>query len=391
MTYSTVPIDISTMLESHRSDAYLMVGNSNNADLYYATRFFVSDQIAYFHTKNGAETLLVPDMERSRAEMESRVSDIRSLNEFEYRSKVKDRKDAALAYSDCLSMILQKEGSRRVAVPRNFPYHIAQLLKEEGFSIEVVKSPFAGMRSKKGPSEVQVIKKVQDACNTAMETAVEMIKKSEDVDGTLNYHGFALTSDIIRKEIDIKLLEHGCESAGTIVACGKASSNPHWEGTGPLRSNEMVVIDIFPRSKKEKYYADMTRTVLKGTPSEKMEGMYEAVLAAQNIAIEMVRPGVKCSDIHNKVCDVFKEKGYDTPSDNSSVGFIHSTGHGVGLEIHEFPFIGNNEELLEEGNVITIEPGLYYPDIGGIRLEDLILVTPDGYENLTEMEKRFVY
>lgn len=337
------------------------------------------------------KTLLVPDMERSRAEMESRVSDIRSLNEFEYRSKVKDRKDAALAYSDCLSMILQKEGSRRVAVPRDFPYHIAQLLKEEGFSIEVVKSPFAGMRSKKGPSEVQVIKKVQDACNTAMETAVEMIKKSEDVDGTLNYHGFALTSDIIRKEIDIKLLEHGCESAGTIVACGKASSNPHWEGTGPLRSNEMVVIDIFPRSKKEKYYADMTRTVLKGTPSEKMEGMYEAVLAAQNIAIEMVRPGVKCSDIHNKVCDVFKEKGYDTPSDNSSVGFIHSTGHGVGLEIHEFPFIGNNEELLEEGNVITIEPGLYYPDIGGIRLEDLILVTPDGYENLTEMEKRFVY
>ncbi|WP_340819729.1 Xaa-Pro peptidase family protein [Methanolobus sp. WCC4] len=391
MTSSTVPIDISAELESHRSDVYLMVGNSNNADIFYATHFSASDRFAYFQTKNGNETLLISDMERGRAELESRVSDIRTLQDLGYRSKVNERKDPTLAYCDCIAEVLQKEGARRVAVPRDFPYYIAQTLKEEGFSIEAIKSPFLQLRSKKAPSEAEVVKKVQNACNTAMEAAVEMIRKSEDVEGILNYRGFVLTSEMIRKEIDLTLLEHGCESDSTIVAGGTGSANPHWEGQGPLKANEPVVIDIFPRSKKERYFADMTRTVIKGDPSEKLADMYEAVLEAQIAGIEMVKPGVKCSDIHNKVCDVFKEKGYDTTREGSTVGFIHSTGHGVGLEIHELPFVGNSDVELEEGNIITIEPGLYYPDVGGIRLEDLILVTSDGHENLTEMEKRFVY
>jgi Xaa-Pro aminopeptidase len=391
MTSTKVPIDISKALESHKSDSYLMVGNSNNADIYYASRFSASDEFAYFYTKDGTETILISDMEKGRADIESRVSDIRTLQGCDYRSKVKERKDPALAYCDCLAEILQKEGARRVAVPRNFPYHIAQTLKEEGFSIEAIKSPFAQLRSRKDPSEIEIIKKVQGACNKAMKAAAEMVRKSEDVEGVLNYHGFALTSEMIRKEIDITLLEHGCEAESTIVAGGTGSANPHWEGTGPLRANEPIVIDIFPRSKRERYYADMTRTVLKGEPSEKLADMYEAVLAAQKAGIEMVKPGVKCSEIHNAVCDVFKERGYDTIREGSNVGFIHSTGHGVGLEIHELPFVGNSDVELEEGNVITIEPGLYYPDVGGIRLEDLILVTSDGFENLTEMEKKFVY
>ncbi len=391
MTSSTSPIDISNMLEKHNSDAYLMVGNSDNADIYYATRFSASDRFAYFHTKNGAETLLISDMEKGRAEIESRISDIRTLQGCDYRSKVHERKDPALAYCDCIAEILQKDGARHIAVPRDFPYHIAQTLKEEGFTIVAVKSPFALLRARKDESEIKMVRKVQDACNTAMKAAVEMIHRSEEVEGVLNYRGFALTSEMIRKEIDMTLLEHGCESDSTIVAAGKGSANPHWEGSGSLKANEPVVIDIFPRSKRERYFADMTRTVLKGEPSEKLIDMYDAVLEAQKAAIEMVKPGVKCSEIHNRVCDIFKEKGYDTIRDGSNVGFIHSTGHGVGLEIHELPFVGDSEVELEEGNIITIEPGLYYPDAGGIRLEDLILVTSNGHENLTEMEKKFVY
>lgn len=389
MASSPVPIDISESLEKHRSDVYLMVGNSNNADIFYATRFFASDQFAYFHTKNGAEAILISDMEKGRAELESRVSDIRTLQDCDYRSKVKERQDPSLAYCDCIAEILQKEGAKKVAVPREFPYHIAQTLKEEGFSIEAVKSPFASIRSKKDSTEIKNIKNVQDACNTAMKAAVEMIHKSENMDGILHHRGFALTSEMVRKEIDMTLLEHGCESDSTIVAGGTGSANPHWEGSGPLKANEPVVIDIFPRSKKERYFADMTRTVLKGEASEKLKDMYHAVLEAQKAGIDMVKPGVRCSDIHNKVCDVFLEKGYDTIREGSNAGFIHSTGHGVGLEIHELPFVGNSDVELQEGNVITIEPGLYYPDVGGIRLEDLILVTADGHENLTEMEKKF--
>ncbi len=391
MTSSSVNLDISATLEKHRSDAYLAVGNSNNADIYYTTRFFASDPFAYFHTKDGKEILLISDMEKGRAEIESRISDIRTLQGCDYSIKVQERQDTSLAYSDCLAEILQKEDVRHIAVPRDFPYHIAQTLKEEGFTIEAIKSPFAQMRAKKEASEVSIVRKVQNACNTAMEAAVEMIKKSEDVEGVLNYRGFTLTSEMVRKEIDMTLLEHGCEAESTIVAGGKGSANPHWEGSGALRTNEPVVIDIFPRSKKERYFADMSRTVLKGSPSEKLADMYETVLEAQNEAIGMIKPGVKCSDIHNRVCDIFREKGYDTSREGSKVGFIHSTGHGVGLEIHESPFVGNSDVELEEGNIITIEPGLYYPDEGGIRLEDLILVTADGHENLTELEKRFVY
>lgn len=390
MTTEKNPLDISESLQEHRSDAFMIVGNSNNADMYYSTHFFASDSFAYIQTKDTDEILLVSEMERGRAEIESRVAQVRTLQECNYRDKIKARGDPSVAYCDCLAEILQKHGARRIAVPRDFPYHIAQTLKEEGFSFEAIKSPFQQLRARKNESEIRDVRKVQDACNLAMKAAVDMIHKSEAVDGKLNYHGFDLTAEKVRHQIDMTLLEHGCESEGTIVACGKGSANPHWEGTGVLRPDEPIVIDIFPRNKKSRYYADMTRTVIKGDASDRLADMYEAVLVAQQVATEMVSPGVKCSEIHSKVCDVFEERGYDTTRRGSNMGFIHSTGHGVGLEIHEAPPVGERDVVLEEGNIITIEPGLYYPDVGGIRLEDLILVTKDGFENLTEMEKRFV-
>jgi Xaa-Pro aminopeptidase len=383
-------LDISETLRAHKSDAFLIVGNSNNSDIFYSTHLFSSDPFAYVQTKDASETILVSDMERKRAELESRVSRVRTLQDYDYRGKIKERGDSAVAYCDCLAQLLQELGARRIAVPRDFPYHIAQVLKEDGFSFEAIKSPFQQLRAKKSGGEIGKIRKAQDACNLAMKAAAEMIHKSEVVNGHLNYHGYDLTAEKVRAAIDITLIEHGCEAEGTIVACGKGSANPHWEGSGLIMADEPIIIDIFPRNKRDRYYADMSRTVLKGKATERLSDMYETVLLAQETAIAMVKPGVRCSDIHSRVCEIFEEKGYATYKSGSSVGFIHSTGHGVGLEIHEAPPVGESDVVLEEGNVITIEPGLYYPDVGGIRLEDLILVTADGHENLTEMEKRFV-
>ncbi len=383
-------LDISETLRAHKSDAFLIVGNSNNPDIFYSTHLFSSDSFAYVQTKDASETILVSDMERKRAELESRVSRVRTLQDYDYRGKMKERGDSAVAYCDCLAQLLQELGARRIAVPRDFPYHIAQVLKEDGFSFEAIKSPFQQLRAKKNEAEIGKVRKAQDACNLAMKAAAEMIHKSEVVNGHLNYHGYDLTAEKVRTVIDTTLIEHGCEAEGTIVACGKGSASPHWEGSGLILADEPIIIDIFPRNKRDRYYADMSRTVLKGKATERLSDMYESVLLAQEAAISMVKPGVRCSDIHNKVCEIFEEKGYATYKSGSSVGFIHSTGHGVGLEIHEAPPVGERDVVLEEGNVITIEPGLYYPDVGGIRLEDLILVTADGHENLTEMEKRFV-
>ncbi|AFV24114.1 peptidase M24 [Methanolobus psychrophilus R15] len=383
-------LDISETLRAHKSDAFLIVGNSNNSDIFYSTHLFSSDPFAYVQTKDASETILVPDMERKRAELESRVSRVRTLQDYDYRGKAKERGDPAVAYCDCLAQMLQELGARRIAVPRDFPYHIAQVLKEDGFSFEAIRSPFQQLRTKKSEAEIGKIRKAQDACNLAMKAAAEMIHKSEVVNGHLNYHGYDLTAEKVRAAIDMTLIEHGCEAEGTIVACGKGSASPHWEGSGLIMADEPIIIDIFPRNKRDRYYADMSRTVLKGKATERLVDMYETVLLAQETAISMVKPGVRCSDIHSRVCEIFEEKGYATYKSGSSVGFIHSTGHGVGLEIHEAPPVGERDVVLEEGNVITIEPGLYYPDVGGIRLEDLILVTADGHENLTEMEKRFV-
>ena len=383
-------LDISETLRAHKSDAFLIVGNSNNSDIFYSTHLFSSDPFAYVQTKDASETILVPDMERKRAELESRVSRVRTLQDYDYRGKSKERGDPAVAYCDCLAQMLQELGARRISVPRDFPYHIAQVLKEDGFSFEAIKSPFQQLRAKKSEAEIGKIRKAQDACNLAMKAAAEMIHKSEVINGHLNYHGYDLTAEKVRAVIDTTLIEHGCEAEGTIVACGKGSASPHWEGSGLIMADEPIIIDIFPRNKRDRYYADMSRTVIKGEATGRLADMYEAVLLAQETAIAMVKPGVRCSDIHSRVCEIFEEKGYDTYKSGSSVGFIHSTGHGVGLEIHEAPPVGERDVTLEEGNVITIEPGLYYPDVGGIRLEDLILVTADGHENLTEMEKRFV-
>jgi Xaa-Pro aminopeptidase len=382
--------DIKDALLKNNTDAFLMAGDSRDSDMYYSTHFFASDSFTYFQTKNGKEILLISEMERGRAEIESRISDIRTMQDYDYRSKIKVRGDPALAYSDCLAELLQKEGVRKISVPRSFPLFTAQSLKEDGFSVMPIKSPFREMRTKKDESEIEKIETVQDACEHAMKSAIGMISNTIVQDGILYHRGFELTSEIVREAIDHKLLDFGCEAEDTIVACGKKSSNPHWSGEGVLNANEPIVIDIFPRSKKKRYHADMTRTVIKGEPSKELADMYDAVLAAQNAAFERIKPGISCSEVHNAVCDVFEGKGYKTIRDDAKVGFIHTTGHGVGLDIHELPSVGDNDTILEKGNVITVEPGLYYPDIGGIRIEDMVVVTDDGYENLTKFEKNFV-
>ncbi|MGB3632737.1 MAG: M24 family metallopeptidase, partial [Rubrobacteraceae bacterium] len=197
-------------------------------------------------------------------------------------------------------------------------------------------------------------------------------------------------------EIEIELLKHGCAAdAGTITAGGSQSADPHEQGHGPLRSGEPIILDIFPVSKESRYYADMTRTVVKGEPSEEVQEMYDAVLESQEAALGMIRAGVSGKDVHRKVSDILHERGYKTTVHDQekgqtlTEGFFHGTGHGVGLEIHEGPRLGTTDEKLKVGDVVTVEPGLYKHGVGGIRIEDLVVVTEDGCRNLTDSPKTF--
>jgi Xaa-Pro aminopeptidase len=205
-------------------------------------------------------------------------------------------------------------------------------------------------------------------------------------------NGKVLTSESVKAYIEHALIDAGCNCDGgePIVACGERAADPHFAGSGPIYANQAIIIDIFPRLKLERYFADMTRTVANGEPEKALTDMYVTVKHAQEAALALLNAGVTCKEVHNLVCDIFEERGYGTIRKRSKKGFIHNTGHGVGLDIHEKPSVGDNDYELRAGNVITIEPGLYNPEVGGIRLEDMVLVLKNGCENLTKLEKKLV-
>lgn len=381
---------IDRFLHEKKIDAYLMISESqNNASMYYLTGFLAPDSFIYLK-KNEEGILFISQMEYGRAKKESTVKRIESTLDHGIMEKVRGNKDPNLAFCDFISDLMGEYEIKSVAVPMDFPIYVGDCLRKNGIKVVPQSNLIENDRSIKTPSEVDLIKKAQFACEKAMKAAINVIKNSNNKKGALFYKGESLTSEKVKQAIKHTLIDWGCTDEDPIVACGKQASDPHFSGSGQLMANQPVIIDIFPRLQRGRYFSDMSRTVSFGKPSTEVMDMYVAVLDAQNRAIEMVKPGVKCSDIHNAVCDLFEERGYGTTRKNDRSGFIHATGHGVGLEIHEKPTISENDYVLLTGNVITIEPGLYDPKLGGVRIEDILLVKNKKCENLTKFKKDIV-
>jgi Xaa-Pro aminopeptidase len=208
-------------------------------------------------------------------------------------------------------------------------------------------------------------------------------------DGKLIYHGAPLTSEKVRAVIDTAILQVGGLTGHTIVAGGRQACDPHDSGHGPLRANEPIILDVFPRSQKTGYFGDITRTVVRGRASEAVRRLYDTVARAQEIAFACLLPAAKGVEVHAAVQAFFDNEGYKTVKKRGRMqGFFHGTGHGVGMEIHEAPRLGvASSDVLAAGQVLTIEPGLYYPGLGGVRLEDVAVLTAQGARNLTKFEK----
>ncbi|MDY0266140.1 MAG: Xaa-Pro peptidase family protein [Methanimicrococcus sp.] len=388
----TNPTDILKTLKEVGADAYLMNGAMHDSDIYYATRFLASDPFSYVLTADGDEVLLISDMEKGRAEIESRVFNdkIKTTSDYNYREIAKEKKDSDLAYVLVLKKILDEKNVKTVAVSYDFPAYYFNALQKEGVNIVLTKSPFQRARAVKTEDEIEKITVSQNAAEKAMSTAIGMIQKSKpDENEKLILDGEELTGKRVLQEIARVLMENDCADDETIVSCGSDSADPHGKTYGPLYANQPIVIDIFPQHKYNRYFGDMTRTVLWGKASNELTQMYQAVKTAQEIGVAASKPGATCADVHNAVCDSLEKSGYDTYRSGSKVGFIHTTGHGVGIDIHESPSVSDNPHVLEPGNVITIEPGLYYPGIGGIRIEDTIVITKDGCRNLNTLPKIF--
>ncbi len=265
----------------------------------------------------------------------------------------------------------------------------AEILLTNKIKIEI-KNPFFPERTLKNKIEIANIKEAQKINEMALEKAISIIKKSKiRKDKKLSYLNKILSSEFIKEILNIEFLKENCDSEISVVSSGQDTSDPHQLGKGCIFANQPIIIDTFPKSQITKYFSDMTRTIVKGKAIPEIKKIYQAVLEAQKSAISRIKPGVKCNEIHKIVENIFLTRGFKTNQQGKNIqGFIHGTGHGIGLDIHEPPFINaNSNDILQEGNIVTIEPGLYYPKIGGVRIEDIILVTKNGCENLTKFPK----
>ncbi|WP_319378486.1 Xaa-Pro peptidase family protein [uncultured Methanocorpusculum sp.] len=369
-------------LEKHSCDAYVAYDSSENADMRYASGFLASDPYIYVFSKEGVATLIVSSMEETRARYESTCSIVTRISAG-LPELLKEYHDPDLATAH---MIKNFAGSR-LLIPPSMPVGFAHTLSEVA-EVIIDSGTIAKIRSIKSADEITNIRYVQKMNEIAVRATVDAIRKSEpDNRGILMLEDAPLTSERIRDIIHFALRPFSCEDIDTIISCGEASSMPHARGTGPLYANQPIVMDVFPRSEITGYFADMTRTISKGAPSDEIIRMYDAVQKAKELAVSMIRPGITGAAVYTAVVGYFKAQGYETAG---SSGFTHSLGHGVGLEIHEAPSLSPSGDELKVGQVITLEPGLYYQGIGGVRLEDMGVVTSDGFDSFTCFEEKLV-
>jgi Xaa-Pro aminopeptidase len=359
---------------------FVVYGSSENANTRYLTRFTTTDPVVFFKKHGEAATIIVSQMEMERALRESstKVMTRADAGLFEILAKEPDRWRAT-------ARMISGLAGTTLLVPADFPFLLAHELQEYARVIPD-RNTVEGMRAVKTAGEITLITSVQAVTDKAMDHAVNLIRRSKIKTGVLYRGAVPLTSEFIRTSMERVFLAYDCHAQDTIVSCGQDTAYPHIRGEGPLSANEPIVIDVFPRSNESGYFSDMSRTVLKGEAAPEIIDMYQAVKEAQAYAAGRIRPGVSGDEVHQAVVRFFKERGYPSGKE----GFIHNLGHGVGLEVHELPSLGPGGGTLSAGNVVTNEPGLYLPGIGGVRLENTGVVTKNGFGCLTHYEEELI-
>jgi len=365
----------------------IIADSERDANMLYATGLFVPDPFIYLKTR-GRPLIVMSDLEVDRARAQAPHCRVVSLSAYQQKLRARGIKRPGLVH--VVQQMLREKGIRRVVVPDDFPLGPATDLEKLGVRVRARSGTFFPEREIKSAAEVRKISAALMMAEVGMSEAMQVLRRSKiGRDRKLIYHNLPLTSEKLRSVIDCAILQASGLAANTIVAGGRQACDPHERGFGPLRANELIIIDIFPRSQKTGYFGDITRTVVRGRASEAARKLYHTVFHGQKIAFKKVRAGVSTSGVHKGVQQFFEQQGYKTGRRNGRMeGFFHGTGHGLGLEVHEAPRVSATATgRLRAGQVVTVEPGLYYPEIGGVRLEDVALVTKNGARNLTRFEK----
>ncbi len=373
--------------KTSKNQTRLIVADSErDADMLYVTRMFVGDPFIFLQ-QNGKRTIVLSDLEIDRGRRQAQADEILPLSEFERAVQGSSKK--APAFSKVLLQFLRKRGVRSATVPATFPLALAEELNANKIRVRTTKENiFWPEREAKTEDELKLMRRALSITEKGMARAMEVLAASNPGRSKkLEWSGRTLTSEILRAEIDSAILRAGGLPANTIVAGGDQACDPHERGSGPLLADSLIILDIFPRDAKSGYFGDMTRTVVRGRASEERRRLWETVREGQEIALKKMKPGVDGLKLHNEIKQLFTDRGFPTElRDGRQVGFFHGTGHALGLEIHEFPRF--QKTVFKPGQVLTVEPGLYYPGLGGVRIEDVAAVTDTGIRVLSRFEKR---
>lgn len=317
------------------------------------------------------------------------VDEFWNVDQFGWQDLVRDQSfPRHLQEPEVVLRALQKLGVAEVSVPPAFPVLLSDYLRDRGIKLDVDPEVWAQRRRRKTPWELEGVERAQRAADTAMLTAARMLRDAEPTrEGLLRFEGEILTAELLRVAMEAELLAQGAESQDILVHSGDACLRGHDLGSGPILPDASCIIDCFPRDRRTGVYSDMTRTFVPGTASPELQKLHADCRAALDIAFESIKPG--SSDPFDKVAEFFESRGHPTQRSHSGSeglrrGFSHSLGHGVGLEVHEPPRLGRRPDSLQPGDVVAVEPGLYFEGVGGVRLEDTVVVTDDGIEHLTD-------
>jgi Xaa-Pro aminopeptidase len=359
--------------------------SETDADILYPTGFFAPDPFLFIQ-RGRTRVLVMSDLEMDRARAQATVDRVLSWSKIAAPLEKHGQRAPA---ADVIALALKQMGLRRVAVPQSFPLGLAQQLGRRGIRLELGPEPFWPEREIKQPREVRAIEASLRAAEAGLQAGIEALKACRIRNGWLWRDGRRFTAGDLRSTVNTRMMADGYIPAHTICAPGDQAVDPHEEGHGPIRANTPVVMDIFPRSEKTGYFGDLTRTVVRGRASFALHEVYAIVHEGVRLGHRMLRDGVQGLDVHQAIQALFERQGYKTGVKGGRMqGFFHGTGHGLGLQIHEAPSIGKRPYVLRAGHVVTVEPGLYYLGVGGVRIEDVALVTRTGSRCLTRVPKQ---
>jgi Xaa-Pro aminopeptidase len=281
-------------------------------------------------------------------------------------------------------------GLKRASVPQDFPVWLADRLRADGVDLAVDQDLFDDRRRAKTEAQLAGMRRAQRAAEAAMDACRELLRRAEIRGEELLLDGEPLTVERVKADMSVAFARHDTTADEYIVAPGAQGAVGHDMGSGPIRPGTPLVVDIFPRDNASAVYTDMTRTFVVGDVPDDVREWHRLVKEALDAAVAEIRAGVEARAVFDLTCDIFEAAGQPTqrtkqPGEALADGFFHGLGHGVGLEVHEAPGLGRlADKKLVAGDVVTVEPGLYRAGYGGVRLEDIVLVTEDGAEVITD-------